>query len=220
MGFIALAASGVFLTLGSVLTLVDDLSISGRFHSAAPCAGTDRDDLDAACLHRTTAVVASSDPGGSRSHAVRVTLKGHDPIGGDVTLDDPPVAFYHLHSGDHVTVTVWSRTITAMTVRGHTHRTEDSPEFSLLLDGYGLVVGAAMSLGGTYMVWMWFFRRGELSDDLSELKVAGRWVVGQCALVFVLGFLNGYNTLTVFLILWGALTVPMSLYSWMKLRYD
>ncbi|MGW3917633.1 hypothetical protein ACWEBX_40165, partial [Streptomyces sp. NPDC005070] len=139
---------------------------------------------------------------------------------GDVRLIDPPDAFYHLHSGDRVTVTVWSGIITTMTVQGHTHRTEDAPEFNLLLDGYGLVVGAAMSLGGTYMVWMWFFRRDELSHDLNELKVVGRWVVSQWALVTVLGVLNGSNTLTVFLILWGALTVPISLYHWMKLRYD
>ncbi|MFI0965897.1 hypothetical protein ACH4S8_31560 [Streptomyces sp. NPDC021080] len=220
MGFIALTALGLLLTAAGVTGLIDDLALSRQSHSAARCTGADRADLHAPCLHTVTAAVTSSAVEGRGSHVVRITLKAPEPVGGDVRLDDPPDAFYHVHAGDRVTVTVWSGINMTMTVHGHTHRTEDSPGTNVLVDLGAAVSGVAMSVGGVYMTWLWFFRREELSYDLSELKAVGGWVGGQCALVLVLGILRGYATLTVFLILWGAFTVPMSLWYWIKLRYD
>ncbi|MGW3247547.1 hypothetical protein [Streptomyces sp. NPDC001070] len=218
-GFIALAALGVLLTAGGVSALVEDLAFSRHFHSADPCAGADRADLHAACLHTATAVVTSTSTEGRGSHVVRIALKGPDPIGGDVRLDDPPDVFYRLHHGDHVTVTVWSGTITAMTVHGRTHRTEDAPESNLLLDAALIVDGAAMSLGGAYMIWAWRFRPEELSADLRELKVTGNWVASQIVLTVLLGVLAGFGSLTLFLALWAVCSVPMSYCFWRKLRY-
>ncbi|MGW1067076.1 hypothetical protein ACWD4F_21480 [Streptomyces aureus] len=219
-GIIVLAAAGLFLTAGGVFGLVDDLALSDRFDSAAPCAGSDRDDLYAPCLHRVTAVVTSTGTEGRGGSVVRITLKGPAPVGGDVRLDDPPGAFRDVRSGDRVEVTVWAGTVPSMTVHGHTRRTEDAPETNLLIDAGLLIAGAAMSLGGLHMAWLWFFRREQLSDDLSEFKAVGGWVGGQCVLAILINALLGVGTLTVVLVLWGALTVPMSLYFWIKLRYD